>query len=495
MIFGLFYLGILFLGGGWVYHRLTGFTGEIVVPQNQYECLVARPSNMGTSLSSLERNLPVELLSFDAPKAGLRYFDARKKYDTVQLPFRLRVEKVHTLESYPDRNMLTLRHRGDKKQFEAKAGTHVRLATFSATVEKVAPWTGLIRTAKGAPMACLRVATEPDAWSEPLFLQNDAWASFLPAGSVYFKWFRTEKAARAALPETLPDIESARWGVREGQKTHWFRTFAPGTGVGLEDGGEITLLRYVPDHEAGEKTQPAIEVEVREAGGKRDTFWVTANTPADTSNVPVLFEFPVKAETVAYIHAWRFGKAVCRLFFQGALIDSTVLETEQVWKQEEKTPVQLRLEQVMADAVSVSAKSEAIVHEAFLRTAQGALLRLREGQSLRQEDVQIGFRRVPTPPKVEYEMTALYPRTKKKKEFRIVPGRSTQVGDWSFFPMPKNPYAADTAVLIANHTFGGPAKIFGAILFVLGSVGMVILRFRRHEVFFGEELATPLDDE
>lgn len=484
LLASLVYLGVVFVCAGYIYQRIQRFEGEICIEKGKVENVVVRPSGEGGGFASMQRNLALDVISFQDPEAARRHFDADKTYDVAELPFRLRLDDVVVLEERPPRDVLEVSFPGTKREYPAQEGASVGLDGDTGTIAGLRRWSGLVRNPKGQPMAVISLRRPDEPWKERLFLNAGAWRSVDSSMAVYFGWFENEQQANDGLPSTLPGIESARWGVVEGPSTQWVNAFTPGTGVTLSNGTEVILLRYEEAHqeEGGASGQssaspnagprPAILLEIKR-GEMREEGWVYANGASRDGTIR--FEYPTRTETVLFVHAWRDGGAVFSVFHQGRYCGQKLLQENVVWAPMEGFACQIRLDQVMASALPVD-ENTGPVWELVIHVPSGDL-HLREGESIRYRDGHLAYRRLQAAPKVRYHMSILPDDKGQAKTVMLSPGSSLRYGDWRFSQASDNPDAASIAVLHAERTLGGYTKAVGALLFIVGSFGLVIVRF------------------
>ncbi len=468
LFLALAYLGGLFLAGGYVYRHVQRFDGELCVGKGRVENVAARPAGAG-GIRPMERNLAIDVIPFKDMNAARRHFDADGQYDTATLPFSLRLEDVVILEQLPPREVLEVQAGRDKAEYPAKAGTAITLDGEEVAVLELRPWTGLIRNAQGRPAASLSLRRPGEAWMPRILLEVNRWQSVGEAMAIRFAWFESESAARDLLPNVLTGLETARWGVREGESVHWVSSFAPGTAIKLSGGEEVTLLQADLSHEG---KQPAILLRAQKPGGEEEG-WVNANgTSRDGS---ILFEYPTAAKSVVFLHAWRDGAALMASFDSGNASGVREMKEHDSWMPE-GSAYELRLDQVMAAALPMH-ETEMPLREAVLRTAEGEMA-VREGESQAYKGARIAFRRIATPPRVRYQFAVLPEGGGKGSGQTLSPGDSLRIGEWRFRQVESNPDAATMAVLRAERSLGGAGKLIGATLFMAGSIGWVLLMYR-----------------
>lgn len=463
------YLGGLFLALGYVYQYVQYFEGELCVGKDHAENVAACPAGHG-GIRPMERDLPLELIPFKDANAARRHFDRDAAYDIAHLPFSLRLDDVVVLEQRPPREVLEVQRGKEKTEYPAKAGTALELDGESATVSELRHWAGLIRNAKGRPIISLSLRPPNEAWAPHLFLETGQWRFMREEVAVRFMWFDNEPSAREQLPVTLPGLESARWGVREGEKTHWVSSFAPETSITISDGTEVTLLRMDMAHEGG---KPAILLRAKDKDAE-ETGWVNAN--GESRDGTIVFEYPTGCKTVVFVNAWRDGAALVSLFDSGKPAGQRLLQESEVWAGDTAFPYELRLDQVMAGGLPVG-ESDTPIWEAVIKTREGDLA-VREGESLACKGSRVTFRRIPAPPRVRYQFSVLPGEGSKEWTASLSPGGTFRAGEWRFSQIGDNTAAASMAVLRVKRTLGGTGRLLGALMIAVGSLGWVWTRYR-----------------
>lgn len=473
MVASLFYLGLLFTGAGYVYGYIQHFSGSIVIPLGHTESTVVRPAEPGAGFSPMQRSLPAEVILFDNPEDFTRRLDPALQYDAAHMPFHLRLDEARVLKRFPPRNRLTLRTpQGRERVVTARPSARIEFAGREFEVAAVRPWAGLIRRPGEHPMASLFLRDEPGAaWNGPVFLRENAWRWMAADVALLLRWFPGEEAARQALPEKRPGPEAGYWSVREGQRAHRFDSLAPGAGVELNNGLNVTLLKLDPAHTFESGVRPAIAVGF-EHNGEKEAVWVPANSANPVRGVR--FHYPGAARLIAHVHAWRDGAAHVQVFCGDGAFEPRRVEPGDILPEDADCPPQLRLGQVMASALSVPATGKP-VWELVLR-AGGETVALREGQSAAHEGVRLTYVRVPEPPRVEYALTALRETGETLGRFTLSPGDPARQGAWRFRYGGENADADKTAVLHAERTLGSRSQRVGMLMMVAGAFGWVVAR-------------------
>lgn len=465
------YLVILFAVAGTIYARMQAFEGEIYLGPGIPESVVVRTGGGAFPALGIERNMPAELIHFDNPST-VALMDENQVYDAAQLPFSLRLDAVETIALHPPRAVIAITSNGDTREWPAEAGVTIETgAGHFVRLLETRPWSGLVRTPHGNPMAMIDVGVPDKGWVAGLFVSTEEWLYVQGGIGVRLRWFYSEPEARAALPTVVPGIESARWGVREGQRVHWFQSFAPGTGITLDDGAEVTLIATQEDA-AGHVER--IEVEITR-GGSAKRHIVPAR--AEFSTEGLRFENPVLLPFQAHLHAWKDGEVIALAIYNGKLGEPAIVKEGETWRPGSAGSIQLRLDQLMGRAVPLAVEDSEI-SEALLEI-DGGVRNVREGEESALGDAILKYRRIPQAPDARHTLSAIYPGGDSPDIYTMGPGETLRIGDWKFSPSSEVPASEGGAVLHARRTLGGPVKMAGAVLFMLGSFGYVIVRYLR----------------
>lgn len=202
---------------------------------------------------------------------------------TAYLPFDVALIGLATADRTADRGQLTVMEGAVRDEFLVTVGGTVTIGDTPFRVEAIRPWAGLLYRLPGTPMILISVRDDESQWIENVFLGAGAWAAIDARTTVFCDWPRFDAAAEPA----------ARWGVREGDQTHWFTSFVPGTGMEFADGTIVTLLeRRVIGGQA-----PEIVVELARPE-RAEPVTVVANSPEQVHGI--LYEDPA-----AFPVQWR----------------------------------------------------------------------------------------------------------------------------------------------------------------------------------------------
>ena len=447
------YLGILFLVAGVAFHYLQRFEGTVFLLPGAAESLVFSPAGGSFRLGAAQRGVAPDLLLFDNPRS-VEALRADQRYDGAILPFALRLDGVEVVKEHEARQVIHIDGPGEKRREEVAPGARVGLGGGFLEVESMGPWEGLVRDPRGQPMAAIEI---PGGERGPLvFLESGHACILQPDLAVCFLWHGSEAEARQAFVPALEDAAGARWGVREGKSIQWFENFIPGTGLVLHDGTRVTMAEV-------SRSEGYITLRIQRSAGM-EMKRVVAN--ASSSDAHFLYEDPAATGRILYLHSWRENMALGRLLLRG----EPAKEFEFAVGGGEG-PVVLR--QVMAQALAVPGGS---IRAAHVRLGEQAI-DLREGLAETLGDYRLRYQIEPVPPDARYRMAALDPKGAVLEERALEGDEALRVGAWVFALSPENPFAPRGVALTAERRPGGLGQSIGLALFVLGSFGLVFVRF------------------
>lgn len=468
LLLSIIYVGIVLLFAGFLFVRAQSFDGVIVVEQGSVERWAVQPAASGGFFSTAHRNMSTELIGFENPRAAIRVLGRTELFDAAPLPFRLRLQSVDVLERYPDMHTLEIWTPDDRRVIEAAPGAEFDIPEGAIVIAETAPWTGLVRDGRGRSLAALTAQSNDGTWTPPIFVGTDQVMRPWPGLALSLHWFDSEDTARDALPDALPELPAARWGVADNGRVHWFETLFPGAGVTTTDGVEYVLLEVI-----GEPTAPDAIVVGRREGDEAARITVDAGDMSPDG----LIRFEAWRDAViVLLHAWRDGAAAARYYMRedGVAGDIVVMDEGDVLEiPGPEPPLRIRLEQLMRTAVAVTGE-EGDVTGLVVDTPDG-VRRLREGQSIQLDETRLRYRRQPRPPSVRYTLHALF--DEETVEFTLAPGKCRRIGAWRFCHDQDFLETERIAVLRATRVAGTPSRYLGALLLIIGVFGLCVLRF------------------
>lgn len=267
---------------------------------------------------------------------------------------------------------------GEDRTVPVAETTEVTIGGEVFRVQAIRPWSGLMRTATGEPMAQVSVRVGNES-ARDVYLLDGVWREVGDDLSLILHWHETEDAAREAAARPHDPVAGARWGVRDGASVHWFDTFTPGVGGETSDGMTVELVSL-----GRRDDQPAIEVAIRgDADEQRKVI-----TPGDESG-RVLFEVPGMRRYVVNLHAWRDAAVLLAATSRaGVSTDVNRVSTGDVW-QPDALPIAVRVGEVLHSAVPVE-EVDSPLQEIVLKGPAGRL-RVREGEAVRVGDALVRF--------------------------------------------------------------------------------------------------------
>lgn len=456
LLLNLTYLTLLFGIVGWIFASIQHFEGTLWIQLASFESLVVRPA--GTGFLGQHRAIPADLLDFDNPHAAT-WLPKEDKFDAVTLPFRVHLVEVDLVAPRPEKYLLMSEPTSEETSI--KAGSSASIAGMSLNVESLTPWSGLIYRPGAQPMAMLEFT---NSHTFNLMLGEGTWIVSGDAAGL-FNWYPTrEEAATAAA--TFDITKQGRWGVREGERVHWFDSFSPGTGLVLENGDEVTLAS--PPHQS-EDGKVQISVEEKTTAGTR----IIKATPTGASS-RVEFVYPAASEIAVVLFAWREGAALTQFYTHGSLLKETELRRNASLDLE-PIATTLRLVDLFPSAVPVGASSNQAL-ELRIHGPHGPLA-LREGLVVPYGPHRLRFRRLAQAPEAAYHFKASL-RDKTERAFSLGDQSSARVGDWTFRLHENQPPDAKSALVVAQRgAFKSPRKILAAGSVVAGAYGLVLVRF------------------
>lgn len=462
LLFSALYLGAMFLVAGTLFYRLQGFEGALFLQQGAAEHLAFRAASGGLGVGVAQRNVPPDLLLFDNPRA-VRALRQDQHYDAMLLPVALRLDAVEIIAEHPARHALSMEGPAGADRVPIDTGTTVELGEKSLEVTRIGTWEGLVRTGTGRPMAAVALGATDPAEGPVLFLESGSWRQAHPDLALRFLWHASEADLHAALDRPLDPGAGARWGIRDGNAIQWFESFTPGTGARLRDGTRVALAE---DHRA----EGAVTLRVNDDSGER-LARVAANQVAGDTRF--LLELPAMSAKVLELHAWREDQVHVRMWHQNQPEPVRVRAPGDVWAVAPGDQM-LDLRQVMADAVAVPGGK---VFAAYAQ-AGGRRYALREGLAETIGEFRVQYEREQPPPDARYAIAVLDPAGAAVDTIHLAAGDRARIGAWVVSLAPENPFAPAGIALDVARRPGGFAQNLGLLLFVGGSFGLIVVRFR-----------------
>lgn len=454
------YLGALFLAAGTLYYAVQAFFGVVVLQRGGAEQLAFRPAAGGLTLGLAQRNVPPDLLMFDNPRVA-RVLRQDQQYDGLVLPFSLRLETAEIIEEKAPNHLIRIETPDGARTAPIAPGARIDLDGASLEIAHIGPWQGLIRRPGGAPHVAIRIGAETPGGGDVLLLEAGAWRAVRDDLAVHFAWGE----AAGALPDALDEIDAARWGVRDGRAVQWLESFTPGTGLRLRDGRTVTLR-------ADRRDAGHILLNVTDGAGNVEEVAVRANVRGDANEM--LLDDPAAAGRVLLIHAAREDRVHGRLIVGDQPAIDRELATGETWElPPDGLPVQVA--QAMPAAVAVAGDA---VSAAYARFGERDIA-LHEGLLETIGGLRVQYLREQPPPDARYRVAAILPDGSEYASVTLEPGVRARVDGWVLSLAEENPFAPNGIAVAVERRPGGPAQIAGLALFIGGSFGLVVARFRR----------------
>ncbi len=465
LFLSLVYLGLLFSVAGYLYRQVLYFEGDLFLDTNTLAQWVVRPAGGSGALFSAQRNMPagVILPAFEN-RIAARY-GRDTSVDVVALGLGIRLTSVKLLEEYPPREELTIEGPGGTRTESVQPGKDITLDSVKVRMLDVRPWAGLVRSSQGGPMACLTMRGGADTTPAPLFLRADHWQNAASSTLFCLRWFSDQPSAEKALSERLED-SGARWGTTEGKRTQAFSSFAPGTGVTLQDGTEVTLVERRP---AENGHSSALVVDTRRDGSSRQ-WTIEANRRVD--GIPLFYSCPSEAQEAIVLHAWQDGEALVASYRQGALTSKQMHKEGGSFAVSTQT-ISIRLDQVMSKAAAAKPEPDG-AWQLMIDAGQGET-GLRQGMAVSLGDYRLTYHRLLPPPRLQYTLAVRGREIESAgREVIMESGRGKRIGGWRITAPVEPANATQGLVMHTERSLGGPASLLGAFLFITGSVGWVL---------------------
>ena len=452
------YLGALFSLAGWAFYFLQYFSGSVFLLPGATESLAFSPAGNAVRFGAAQRAVAPDLLLFDNPRSVKALRDDQL-YDGLILPFALRLDEVEIVREFPPWDVLRVDESQTMRRLTIRPGDRVDLGGQPLEILDVGPWAGLVRDARGEPMATVEVPGDSAADRRLVFLESGAPSIVRHDLSLCFQWHGSEAEARQAFVSSLDAIPGARWGVREDNAIQWFENLVPGSGMVLRDGTQITIGR-------ADRGEGRITLEIQRSVG-RELRTVRANAAGPEDKF--IYEDPAATGRMLYLHAWRENRAFGRLLQQGASVE----EFDMAADTPSDAPVLLK--QAMAHALAVPGDT---VRAARVRLGDQTTV-LREGSAETLGDYRLLYQIEPVPPEARYRIAALDAQGTVVRAFALEGDETIRIGAWVFALSRENPFAPHGVALTAVRRPGGWTQTIGLVLFVLGSFGLVVARFSR----------------
>jgi len=448
------------------------FAGEVLLPLTGKADIAIAPHGE----NPLEPFAQTHTVYTNATPAELRgritmqaeaLLEGQGRYDAAVLPFALEVEEAHVLDQGVVNTTLTIDGPEGKRTKPIDADDTISIGDTEFTVVGMRPWSGIFPRDHGRPMAAIAVGVGDSPWIEGIVAQAGSWEMFEPAGAVRLEWVDSESAARAHANDTARNA-APRWGVREGDRMHWFEGTTPGMGVTLNDGTQVTLAEVT---ERGEDRAPAITVTIVSGESKRE---VTIPANNESAMGMVRFEYPSARAFVLRLYGWTQDTVYAVAMRDGEKADETVLERGQVWGVAGGDE-RIRLDGALPAAVEVP-ENAATAYEIVL-ASEDRELRLRHGERFRMGNSFMEFKRIPEPGLTELLLVAHHADSSQVTTFRLAPNQDRKILSWRLKQIPSTVQELDAFILEAIYSPGIPYRTWGGLGISVLATFFLAIRF------------------
>lgn len=455
-------LGIAFLIGGFLFAWLGTVAGVMSADLGQEESYLSPLP--GGSLPNLVFNPVTHFFGL-----ALRINDVLSSNESVityyhpKLRFNVRLDGISETPADPERESLVVQSPQGEKTWTLGGDQVLRDGDLQVEVGPRFPWQGLLHNLSGAPMVNVRVVTKTGA-STTLLADDDWFADEIESLAIHFNWFADDSAARAALDDdTWKESASRRWGVREGDRLHAFTSFAPGTGIAIDDGREFTLAGTREHNGVPE----ILVVEDGPDGEHKHVVKANDNAPNDE----ISFDAWDLYATRLAITASQDGSAWIRAHGERATETFRAREGAAI---RETDGLSVILEQVLAQALPIDNTGDTVYARTL--TVNGENIALREGEIHPVGAYRLSYHYVPPHSEYVYNFAIVTAGNHVAESFQLQKDQTATWGKWSFMPTQSSDNQSATIRVIRT---GERLPIcLGALMLVLG---LALGRYARWE--------------
>ncbi len=397
------------------------------------------------------------------PYSGLARLVSGRPFETAGI--RLSVSDTPPRADDLFIDTLKISQYGEDEYLRLSPGAEIPLNGSIATVVALRPFVGLWPDPQGVPMASVSIR-QRDSWAENLMLRSNQWLNLEGGLPIRFLWCADEEEARRLLARGRPGIETARWGVRDEGRTHWFHSFNPGAGVELADGRVVTLRDL-------DSAEASIRVDLRDRIGAS-----SRQIQANTDDPLIIFEHPSLNSDLLLLYAWDDAEVLAAYLSRAGDSKNDVIASGREWEPG-VGELAIRLEQVSRAAVAVEAGQNSI-YEAVLELASSRV-RVRQGEAVRLGDALLRYTRVPKESATVYSIT-LTGASGGESSFLLEPDRPYSFSTvYGTFSLHHEDLDLGTGVTLRPMGFVIPLRLeFGIACIVLATAGLALIRRAVH---------------
>ncbi len=460
-------IGLVAMVTGW----RTAFVGEMHVALNTAERIAVRPTSVRPGVEPqgtdtrlygvLGKNIP-----FNYPRNARDWIDPNILYDVAILPFAVALGDGVEMMPRHVRGVLKVSQEDQEETYEAVTGTEVTIGEETYVIQRVVPWGGLGPAPGNPPMIALALWRDSGELLDDLFIPSGAWVRYDESTAIHFEWVNTLDAARVMAAQEIAPDAIARWGVNDGERMDWLTSFEPGSGLAIQDGAAVTLVRRDPEHVFDSGVAPAIEVELA-GGGTTRRRWLRVNEVIP--DFPVRYEDLSRMPTVVHVFAWESKKAYLCVKRYRSTVGESVVAVGERWACNDPKLI-VRIDDALPAAVAVHSDESALFETILQR--DGHLLRVPEHRPLSVSTATLEFSAKVTPASVRYTL-ALHRKGGTAPFMAVLgPAGRVLVGGWELRQRATRGTSAESANITVRNRSADRVWYLGVTMLVVGLLGM-----------------------
>lgn len=309
---------------------------------------------------------------------------------------------------------------GEERLVDLRPGAVVEVEGGSYRIASVRTWQGVLPIERGVPAASVSLFRDGDTIVEDLVIEKGDSAEIAGGPSVELHWHSDAAAARKAAQDGAGDehgetLGKARWGVADGPRMQWFESFAPGTGVTLNDGTLIQLEAYQPAPGKGRDSTGAVLVvqSVRDGNVKRFRIVGASNEP------PIFVQYPEMGGDRFRLDGFASGHVLVEFTGGDERSDPAELEAGETWRAP-SSDLAIRLEAAEASGAPIVA-GDSPYFEAVL-DGSDRRVRVRQGEAVRVGDTLLRYVRRADYASAAFRLCLYRSRGEAPETFVLYPG-------------------------------------------------------------------------